>query len=91
MSVNIEDLGLVHSYPFVCLKIFLSGLACCPHVSGKNSHHKRILTKQNKKIILSSVLLYSRGRIKTEGFEKDDGFDKFSLILFVNKLMIGCS
>ena len=72
MSVNIEDLGLVHSYPFVCLKIFLSGLACCPHVSGKNSHHKRILTKQNKKIILSSVLLYSRGRIKTEGFEKDD-------------------
>ena len=30
------------------------------------------LQNKTKKIILSSVLLYSRGRIKTEGFEKDD-------------------
>ena len=31
----------------------------------KNNPHQRLLSKQ-------SVLLYSRGRIKTEGFEKDD-------------------
>ena len=39
--------------------------------------HKRYKTKQRNNplqrlLLKQSVLLYSRGRIKTEGFEKDD-------------------
>jgi len=78
--------GLVHTHQFLFENgyFFSSGLAYCPHVSGENGHRKRIFSKTLSRVEIfgNAGFSFTRGRTKTEVFNRDDLCSERDAIVF---------